>query len=100
MAELNITCFGLVEINTTLRGLAFTKWNNITRKTFRHSKCSSSESDIKLNNDYKPGGTLMTVVGKWQACISDKGSNPTGLGRWNYLKISSNLQNLMVVTAY
>jgi hypothetical protein len=34
MAELNITCFGLVEINTTLRGLTFSKWNDITRKTF------------------------------------------------------------------
>jgi hypothetical protein len=100
MAELNITCFGLVEINTTLRGLAFSKWNDITRKTFRHSKCSSSESDIKFDNGYKPGGTMTTVVGKWQARISDKGSDPTGLGRWNYLKISSNRQNLMVVTAY
>jgi hypothetical protein len=100
MSDLNITCFGLVEINTTLRGSAFHKWNDITRRTFKHSKCCFSESDITLENNYKPGGTLTTIVGKWQARISEKGSDPSGLGRWNYMKLSSNKQNLVVITAY
>jgi hypothetical protein len=100
MSELNITCFGFAEINTTLRGTAFHKWNDITRQTFKQSKCSFSESDITVDNNYKPGGTLTMIVGKWQARVSEKGSNPTGLGRWSYLKISSNKQNLIVITAY
>jgi hypothetical protein len=100
MAELNITCFGFVEINTTLRGPTFSKWADITRKTFQFSRSSSSESDMKFDSNYKPGGTLTTVVGGWQARISDRGSDPTGLGRWNYLKFSSNRKNLIVITAY
>jgi hypothetical protein len=100
MLELNISCFGFVEINTTLRGISFSKWNEITRKTFKYSRTSSSESDINFKNQYKPGGTLTTVVGNWQSRVTEKGQDPSGLGRWSYVKLSSNKQNLMVVTAY
>jgi hypothetical protein len=72
MLELNITCFGLVEINTTLQGIAFSKWNEITRKSFKYSRSSSSESDITFNNQYIPGGTLTTVIGSWQSQITKK----------------------------
>jgi hypothetical protein len=34
MQELDVTCFGFSEINTTFCGSSFQKWNNITRKTF------------------------------------------------------------------
>jgi hypothetical protein len=100
MSELNISCFGFVEINSTFRGTAFSRWNEITRKTFKYSRQSASESDITFKNHHKPGGTLTTVVGRWQSRVTKKGHNPTGLGRWSYLKFSSNKQNLIVITAY
>lgn len=100
MSEINITCFGLAEINTTLRRAAYTKWNDITRRTFRTSKCSFSESDIQSSGHYKPGGTITTVVGKWQARITERGKDPSGLGRWSFVKISSNKKNLIIITAY
>jgi hypothetical protein len=87
MQELDITCFGFSEINTTFRGSAYQKWNNITRKTFRQSKVITSESDIRYENEYKPGGTLTAIVGKWQSRISEKGTDPSGLGRWSYFRI-------------
>jgi hypothetical protein len=56
MKEINASIFGLVELNTTMKGYSFHKWNEITRKVFKTSKSTSSESDIKFDTDYKPGG--------------------------------------------
>jgi hypothetical protein len=68
----------------------------ITRKTFKHSRQSASESDITFKNHHKPGGTLTMVVGSWQSCVTEKGHDPTGPGSWSYLKFSSNKQNFIV----
>jgi hypothetical protein len=100
MHELQVTGFGFTEINTTFRGASFQKWNSITRKTFQHSRMMISESDIIYEQPYKPGGTLTAVVGKWQSHISERGNDESGLGRWSYLRLSSNKRNLIVITAY
>jgi hypothetical protein len=100
MKELNITCFGLAEINTSMKGYLFQKWNDITRKIVRVSKSETSESDIKLDTDYKPGGTITTIVDKWQSRVTERGSDDKGLGRWSYLVLSSNNRKLAIVTAY
>jgi hypothetical protein len=100
MHELDVTGFGLAEINTTFRGQFYQKWHDFTRKAFRHSKMISSESDVIYENAYQPGGTLTAIVGKWQARISAKGSDTSGLGRWSYCIISSNKKNLVIVTTY
>jgi hypothetical protein len=100
MQELQVTGFGLSEINTTFRGTAYQKWNSITRRTFSHSRLITSESDIIYDHTYKPGGTLTAIVGKWQSRIQERGSNSSGLGRWSYLRLSSNKKSIMLVTAY
>jgi hypothetical protein len=71
----------------------------ITRKFFQHSKVTSSESDIPMDN-YKPGGTMTNITGKWQSRVSAKGSDESGLGRWSYFKISSNKHSIIIITAY
>jgi hypothetical protein len=100
MLDLNVTGFGFTELNTTLKGLQFRRWNEITRRTFQTSKTITSESDILTDSTYKPGGTATTIVGKWQARISERGSDTSGLGRWSYVIISSNKKKLAVITAY
>jgi hypothetical protein len=60
----------------------------------------TSESDIRYENDYKPGGTITAIVGKWQSRILENGTGPSGLGHWSYFRISSNKRNLIIVTAY
>jgi hypothetical protein len=90
MHELQATGFGFTEINTTFKGASFQKWNTIIRKTFQHSKMTISESDIIYDQAYKPGGTLTAVIGKWQSRVSERGTDKTGLGRWSYLRLSSN----------
>jgi hypothetical protein len=99
MAELNVSIFGFAEINQTLRQGAQHKWVQVTRKFFSHSKMIHSESDITMDG-YKPGGTITTITGKWQARVSEKGTDESGLGRWSYLKVSSNRKAIIIKTAY
>jgi hypothetical protein len=67
MKELNVSCMGFAEINTSLKGYRIQKWNEVTRKIFQVSRMTHSESDIDMDTDYKPGGTITAVVDKWQA---------------------------------
>jgi hypothetical protein len=67
---------------------------------FHHSKMITSESDFKMETDYKLGGTMTTIVGKWQARVTEKGTDSSGLGRWSYMIIGSNRKKLVIITAY
>jgi hypothetical protein len=100
MKDLDITCFGFAELNTTMKCTNFRQWQDIIRKLFNTSKTSTSESDIKMESNYKPGGTMTTIVGNGHARVTEKGSDSTGLGRWSYLTINSNKKKLVVITAY
>jgi hypothetical protein len=51
-------------------------------------------------DSYKPGGTMTTITGKWQSQITESGQDKRGLGRWSYVKISSNKKSIIIVTAY
>jgi hypothetical protein len=99
MKQLKADIFGFAEINRTLRHWMKQKWEGVTRKFFTHSRMSHPESDIPAEN-YKPGGTMTTITGKWQARISEKGSNDTGLGLWSFIKISSNKNSIIIITTY
>jgi hypothetical protein len=46
-----------------------------------------------MDTSYKPGGTMTTIVGKWHAPVSEKGTDPSGLGQWSFMIISSNKKN-------
>jgi hypothetical protein len=99
MKELRADIFGFTEINRTMERGIKQKWEQTTRKLFQHSRTINSKSKIPAEH-YKPGGTLMMITGKWQARISKKGSDDSGLGRWSYFKISSNKQSLVIITVY
>jgi hypothetical protein len=100
MKEMEATIFGFAETNTSFFGPHAQPWAAITRRTFKHSKSATSESDIKSDNSYKPGGTMTTIVGKWQSRVSVRGSDASGLGRWSYLVVSSNRKKVVFITAY
>jgi hypothetical protein len=100
MSELNVSIFGFAEINKSLnKGLGF-DWRSTLRKIFYYSRTSFSESSVSFDTNYKPGGTMTTITGKWQARISEHGQDPRGLGRWSYQKISSTRKSIIFVTAY
>jgi hypothetical protein len=85
MKEMNASCIGFAEINKSMKGFRYQRWNDVTRKIFRVSRMVQSESDIITDTEYKPGGTLTAVVDKWQARITEAGTDERGLGRWSYV---------------
>jgi hypothetical protein len=100
MKELNANIFGFTEINQTMAGGELHKWTDIIKKHFYYSRTNFSESNVKTESKYKPGGTMTTVTGKWQSRIAEKGQDPKGMGRWNFLRLASRKASLVIVTAY
>jgi hypothetical protein len=95
MKELNIDRFGFAETNKSMNDYSKQRWTGIVQKQFYFSRSIHSES-IKFDMDYKPGGTLTTVTGKWQARISEMGQDRRRLSRWSYVKLSSKKSNLII----
>jgi hypothetical protein len=100
MHDLEADIIGMAEINKSLQNQLRTQWKNTAIKFFTHCKITHSESKIKFNSDYKPGGTMSIATGKWQAQITEQGKDNRGLGRWSYQRISSTKSNLVIITAY
>jgi hypothetical protein len=100
MQELNITIFGFAKLNQTLTRSYNSKWKETLRKIFYYSQTNFAKSSITLESKYKPGGTMTTVTGKWQSRVSEQGQDSQGLGRWNYQKISSKKNSIVIITAY
>jgi hypothetical protein len=99
MKEMDVVIFGFAEINKSMSNFSKQKWMSIIQKQFYFSRMVHSESAANTEYEYKPGGTLTTVTGKWQARISEMGQDKK-LGRWSYIKISSRKNNLIIITAY
>jgi hypothetical protein len=99
MKELEVEIFGFAEINKSMTNFSKHKWTSIIQKQFYFSRMVHSESAATTEYEYKPGGTLTTVTGKWQARISEMGQDKK-LGRWSYIKISSRKNSLIIITAY
>jgi hypothetical protein len=100
LKEYDVTCFGLAETNTSFAHTNAKEYLRKIRQTFKHSRSSTSERESTRAEKYKPGGTITTVVNKWQARVTAKGEDERGLGRWSYLRLSSKRKNLIVLTAY
>jgi hypothetical protein len=100
MHELNVTIFGFAELNKSLTRSYNSKWKETLRKIFYYSHSNFAKSSITLESNYKPGGTMTTVTGKWQSRVSEHGQDPCGLGRWTYQKISSKKKSIVIITAY
>jgi hypothetical protein len=90
----------MVEINRSLQNQLRQQWKNTTRKFFKLNRLIHTESKLKFNQNYKPGGTMQIITGKWQARITEQGCDNRGLGRWTFQRISSTKSNLVIVTAY
>jgi hypothetical protein len=75
------------------------KWIEMMKKYYYYSCNVHSESNVDMES-YKPGGTMMTVTGKWQSRITELGQDKRGLGQWSYIKISTNKKSIIIMTAY
>jgi hypothetical protein len=100
MQDLNADTFGMVEINRSLQNQLRHQWKNTTKKFFNFNRLIHTESKMKFDQIFKPGGTMQITTGKWQARITEQGCDNRGLGRWTFQRISSTKSNLVIVTAY
>lgn len=99
MSELNTSIFGFAELNKSMTKGSL-DWRSTLQKIFYYSRTSLSESSVQFETSYKPGGTMTTITGKWQARVSKHGQDPKGLGRWSYQKVSSQRKLITFITAY
>jgi hypothetical protein len=67
MRENHIDIFGFAETNKLMSGISRNQWQSVIRKQFYFSRTIHSESLTKANSEYKPGGTMTTITGKWQS---------------------------------
>ena len=64
--------------------------NTITKefkKRDRYATLVGSSSESVTASVYKPGGTAIITDGSWSSRIIERGKDPTGLGRWSFIKI-------------
>jgi hypothetical protein len=100
MQEMNVDIFGIAELNQQMQRRGVRKWTDPIQKVFKYSRNVHSESKNTTESDYKPGGTMTVITGKWQSRVAEIGSDNKGLGRWSYVKINSKRRSLIIITAY
>jgi hypothetical protein len=80
MKESKVDIFGFAETNKAMDNFSKQHWFSTIQKHFYLSRLVTSESKFKTDTEYKPGGTITTVTGKWQAQILELGQDKQGLG--------------------
>jgi hypothetical protein len=86
--ELGVSALCMPETNINWgHKLAHTILHNAARKTWEHYSYSVSHTEDKFTTANQPGGTATILVNKWISRIVDKGTDPFGLGRWNYITL-------------
>jgi hypothetical protein len=80
MKELNVDILGFAEINKSMDDFLKQRWTRVIQKKFYLSQTIHSENSVKFDMEYKPGGTITAVTGKWQMRISEMGQDQRKLG--------------------
>jgi len=100
MKDRHVTLMGFVEPNLSISPKRRRQYQRIMRQRFNHCHFTTSESNLTLPTDYKPGGTFTAATGDWTTRINGRGSDPRGLGRWSYIKLQSKKKRLIIITLY
>jgi hypothetical protein len=95
--ELGVSALGMQETNINWgHKLAHTILHNAAKKTWEHYSYSVSHTEDKFMT-----GTATILANKWISRIVDKGTDPFGLGRWNYITLrGKNGKRVTLITAY
>ena len=66
---------------------------------FNQVKMAVSHSGFKQESIFQPGGTTMTVVGKWSGCFASKGSNKKRGLSWIVMR-GRRGRHIVIITCY
>ena len=58
--------------------------------------CTSNTNTI-WKGDYKPGGTSITLTGRFSSTVINKGQDKSGLGRWTFTTILGENNNKTII---
>jgi len=65
------------------------------------AKMSTLNSTKVTISIYQPGGTCISVMGKWASCIKTTRCNQSGMGHWSYHKFQGkDDQRIIIATGY
>lgn len=67
---------------------------------FSYGRLAISESQLQFPTSYIPGGTCIGVNDKWTTRVIEQGADPSGQGRWSYVKIGGQAIDVMLISAY
>jgi hypothetical protein len=91
-----IGIIALQEINLdTLQPDIRTKIESVFKQHFGAVRLVTSTSPIQAPNAWKPGGTLLAVVGHWSHSVIDTGADE--LGRWSRATLSGRDGSLLTI---
>ena len=97
-----ISLFGWAKRNTNWRNtVTMEEFREKAGRTFEVSKCAFSTSEVPSHSNYNPGGTAMTITGKWCGrATTEAGMDPSGMGRWSFMTLQGkNSIEILVITA-
>lgn len=100
--EIGASIISLSETNTSWHHFSqLSNTQKIFKKIWKTSAFQVSHSSENFRSNYKPGGTLTAVTGKWTSRITTKGEDPYGLGRWSYITLRGQKnKKVTFITAY
>ena len=76
--------------------------DSLHRALFRHQPASSihTNDSNELISKRQQGGVMMAIRGQVSKCTTETGSDPTGLGKWNYVDLSNGDRRVRIISAY
>jgi hypothetical protein len=73
----------------------------LLRKTFGSTRITYSTSDEQVEeSNYTPGITISAALGHWASRVLWSEKDLTGCGRWSYVCLGKNDQNVAIITVY
>ena len=95
--ELNIDIMGIVETNTdwSWKDTKSTITSTL-RRYFSRTTFSVSQSNIKFDSIFQPGGTLSVATNKWSTRTSTS-CDPRQMGRWSEITLTGKLEHKVTI---
>jgi hypothetical protein len=99
--SLRVSLFAFSEPNLQWDNKILRYAKEVQQRFFSNGQLVTSESKLQFPTSSKPGGTCIGVNGKWATRVTDRGTDPSGQGRWSYVTLSGrHSTDVLFISAY